>query len=326
MNPTPSEREAIRVTNEARQAYASGASGTAARATAPVPPAILLACGVIAISFSAIFIKWCSAPAPVIGAWRLWLSALLLSPAAWRQRRAFAALSPRDWGLLLASGGCLALHFLFWIGSLHTTSVASSMIITALQPLFVMMGAFLAFGERTPPMGWWSVAVALAGTALIPFGDRSQAGGAWYGDLLSLFGTVAVSGYFLVGQGVRTRLPSVVYNVVVFTVAALVLTVVSAGAGIPLTGYSARDWGWFVLLAVVPTLFGHALFNWLLRFVDAATISVTVLGEPVGAIVLAALLLGEPVRWPQAAGGLLVLTGVALYLYAIRRAASASRF
>ncbi|WP_231493357.1 DMT family transporter [Alicyclobacillus macrosporangiidus] len=313
------------MTNEVRQTCASGASGIAARETAPVPPAVLLAAGVIAISFSAIFIKWCSAPAPVIGAWRLWLSALLLSPAAWRQRHAFATLSSRDWGLLLASGGFLGLHFLFWIGSLHTTSVASSMIITALQPLFVMIGAFWAFGERTPPMGWWGVAVAMAGSALIPLGDRYQAGGALYGDLLSLLGTVAISGYLLVGQAVRSRLPSVVYNLVVFSVAALVLSLASAGAGIPLTGYPAQDWGWFVLLAVIPTLFGHALFNWLLRFVEAATISVTALGEPVGAIVLAALLLREPVRWPQVVGGLLVLTGVALYLHTIRRHPSASR-
>ncbi|MCL6517247.1 DMT family transporter [Alicyclobacillus sp.] len=288
----------------------------------PVPVAVSLFAGVIAVSFSAIFIKWCSAPPAVIGAWRLWITLLLLFPAAWRQRDVLWSLRVSDWGRLMGSGAFLGLHFLAWIGSLHATSVASSMIITALQPVFVMLGARLWFGERTSATGWASVALALAGTAVIPWGDRTLAQGALYGDLLSLLGTLAISGYLLIGQRVRSRLPSTAYNTVVFAVAAAVLTAAAVLSGQSLWRHPARDWALFALLALVPTLFGHALFNWLLRYVDASLISVTVLGEPVGAIALAAWLLGEPVRAPQAIGGLCVLVGVGLYLRTRRRTPS----
>lgn len=70
---------------------------------------------------------------------------------------------------------------------------------------------------------------------------------------------------------------------------------------------------------MVPTVFGHILFNWLLQYVSATTVSMNILGEPVGASILAYLLLGEQLTTLQWAGGLLVMIGLAVYLYAGRR-------
>ncbi|BBP89691.1 hypothetical protein BsIDN1_33090 [Bacillus safensis] len=60
------------------------------------------------------------------------------------------------------------------------------------------------------------------------------------------------------------------------------------------------------MLAIIPTM-SHVINNWLLTYVNATTISMSILGEPVGATILAVWLLGEKVTLLQMLGGLLVL-------------------
>lgn len=193
--------------------------------------------------------------------------------------------------------------FLLWMGSLKWTSVASSTIILALQPVFVMMGAYFWFKEKTSLAAIGGMAIAFLGVFLL-IGSSGLSGskGHLTGDIMSLLGTAAVAVHMLLGQLLLRRLPSFLYSWLVFAVAASVLAVYNVGMNIPMTGYSGREWGIFALLAVVPTVFGHLLFNWLMKYATASTVSMSVLGEPVGASVLAFLLLNESMNSLQAAG------------------------
>ncbi|MNI53073.1 EamA-like transporter family protein [compost metagenome] len=123
----------------------------------------------------------------------------------------------------------------------------------------------------------------------------------------------------MVGQRLVSRMPSYLYSLIVFIAAVLVFAVYNVAKGIPFFDYPPKEWGIFVLLAVVPTVFGHILFNWLLQYVSATTVSMNILGEPVGASILAFLLLGEQLNTLQWAGGVLVMGGLAVYLYAGRK-------
>lgn len=276
-------------------------------------PGLPIVIGVIAVSFSSILIAICHAPAGAIGMYRLAITVVLLLPVALRQWRALPSLRIRDWAWLGFSGVFLGLHFLFWIASIKQTSIASSMFITALQPVFVGLGALAVFGERLGKLKWLSMCLAILGTIVIGLGDRGQAG-SLLGDLESFLGTVAISVYMLTGQGIRKRLPSTFYNACVFGIASLTLLVYDVVAGITLGPFRALDWLWLVLLALIPTLFGHALFNWLLQYVRATVLSMTILGEPIGAILLAAWLLHQPLQTAQALGGLVTLFSVWLFL------------
>ncbi|MCL6632491.1 MAG: DMT family transporter [Alicyclobacillus herbarius] len=275
---------------------------------------VLLGVGVIAVSFSAIFIKWTPAPASVIGMYRLLFTLPLVLPMVVRRRREIRQVRRQDAMLLALSGVFLGLHFLCWIGSFAYTSVASSMILLSLQPVFVMIGAYFLFGERTRLGGILAMLLALIGSAVIALADAQGPHRALYGDMLSLLGTLAVSGYMLTGQRLRTRMDSGIYSFFVFLGAAALLAVYNLWMGIPLAPYPKQAWWMFVLMAVIPTLFGHSLFNWLLQHIRATHISMAILGEPVGAILLACLLLGAPLRPLQALGGLLTLGGVCLFL------------
>ncbi|MNI22101.1 4-amino-4-deoxy-L-arabinose-phosphoundecaprenol flippase subunit ArnE [compost metagenome] len=287
----------------------------------PVPVPLLMLAGIVAISFSAIFIKWSAAPASVQGMYRLLFTSLLMLPFARPYSGAAFALRRKDWLLLGASGVLLALHFLLWMGSLKYTSVASSTMIMALEPVFIMLGAYILYKDRSTRAAILGLAIAIFGVVCIGWGDIGLSSDNLKGDLLSVGGTVAVAGHLLIGQKLVARMPSYLYSLIVFISAAVVFAVYNLLAGISFVNYPPREWGIFILLAVVPTVFGHILFNWLLQFTSATTVSMNILGEPVGASILAFLLLGEELTGLQWSGGLLVMGGLAVYLLSGRKKA-----
>lgn len=288
------------------------------RNTPPLPIPLLMVVGIVAISFSAIFIKWSNAPASVQGMYRLLFTSLLMLPFARPYAKAAKALTRKDWLLVAASGALLALHFLLWMSSLVYTSVASSTMIMALEPLFIMAGAFVFFRERTGVSALLGMLIAIAGVICIGWGDIGLSADHVKGDLLSIGGTVAVAGHLLLGQRLVVKMPSYLYSLTVFLSAGIVFALYNLATATPFFDYPAREWGIFILLAIVPTVFGHILFNWLLQYTSATTVSMNILGEPVGASVLAYLLLGERLTALQWGGGLLVTCGLAYYLYSGR--------
>jgi drug/metabolite transporter (DMT)-like permease len=220
----------------------------------------------------------------------------------------------KEWLTLAVSGVFLGLHFLFWMESFSHTTVASAMILTALEPVFVVIGAYFLFKEKTSKVGIISILIAVSGSVIIASGDIGVSKTALYGDLLSILGTVAVSVHMLAGQELCRKMPSIIYSFAVFLIGGLVLFVYNICTNVSLTQYDIKDWWIFLLLALIPNIFGHALFNWLLKYVGATTISMAILGEPIGAIILAYFLLGEMTTVSQLVGGMIVMISVMIFL------------
>ncbi|MBY6035866.1 DMT family transporter [Fictibacillus nanhaiensis] len=275
--------------------------------------------GIIAISFSSIFVKWSEAPVSVQGMYRLLFTLILMLPFVWKHFGAIKRISLKEYIWLFWSGTFLALHFLFWMGSLKLTTVASSTILLSLQPVFVMLGAYIAFREKTTKSAIIGMMVAIIGAIMIGWGDIGISMQHIQGDMLSILGTVVVAVHMLIGQKLLKSIPATVYSFIVFLTAVFVFAMYNLLFSIQMTGYSGREWGIFVLLALVPTLFGHVLFNWLLKYVTAATISMAILGEPVGATLLAYLFLSEALTATQWIGGAIVLSGLYYFLQNTRK-------
>ena len=278
---------------------------------------------VVIISFASILIKRADAPALIIAAYRLGIASLILVPlAAARRGTELRALSARDWGLSLLSGAFLSAHFIAWIASLKYTSVASSVVLVATNPIFVGLGTVLFLKERLHPLLVAGILVSTLGGIAIGWDDFRLGGPALYGDLLALVGAVAHSGYLLIGRRVRQGTTALTYITLVYGTAALLTLMAALLVGVPWTGYTAQTYAMIVLLALGPQLLGHTAYNWALRYVSAAVVAVVILAEPVGATALAYALLGEPVTLTKAIGGFLTLLGIYL---AVRAGRSASR-
>lgn len=275
---------------------------------------LLLSISIIAISFAAIFVKWSDAPAGILSMYRMYLACVLLMPMVYAKRGEFRKLSKRDWLLLFISGVFLALHFALWFESLKLTTVASSTIILSLQPIVAVLGGFLIYKERASTSTLLTIGISLIGILMVGWGDFGLGSRAVIiGDILSFLCVLAMAGYLLIGQNNVRRISHWTYSFCVFFFAAFTLNIYNLLTGTAIAGYESREWGIFVLLAVFPTI-AHVIYNYLLSYVNTTTVSMSILGEPVGATFLAVILLGEPVIDLQFAGGFFVLLGVFLFL------------
>lgn len=278
---------------------------------------VAIVASILAVSTAATLIRLSDAPPVAIAFYRLLYATILLAPfALWKARKELAALSLRDWAGLAVVGVVLAVHFASWITSLDLTSVASSVILVTLHPVLVAVASQRLFGEGLAPRGFGGIALALGGGALILWGDRGGGSSPLVGDALALLGAVAAASYFLAGRGYRKRLPLLAYVVPVYAVSAVTLGVLTIALPSPYGG-SLGGYGWgehalFLALAAVPMVVGHTVLNWALKYVTAPVIATTILGEPLGASLLAFLVLGEAPPLLTAVGGGLVLAGIAI--------------
>lgn len=289
---------------------------TAGRAPAVSPWAALVV-AVAAISWAGPLVRLATAPALSVAAWRLVFSMGLIAVvlAARGSILGGVRLSRREWSLAVAGGVLLAGHFWSWIASLRFTSVASSVVIVSLQPFIVALLSAGLLGERPSRRQWVGILIAMTGAATVGWGDFSAGAAALVGDALSFLAAWLVAGYFLVGRVLRRRLDLWAYVAVVYGIAALVLIgAVALSPGSPMTGFPAGDWWVFVALAAGPMMIGHTGVNYAIRYVPAYVANLFILGEPIGATLIAWLLPAiAEVPPPQVlVGGAFILLGIVL--------------
>jgi drug/metabolite transporter (DMT)-like permease len=271
-----------------------------------------IAVGVVAVSTGAVLVRLAAGASPLaVAAWRLVLASVVLVPIA-LARGTLRTLQRKDLALGVLSGAALAVHFVLWISSLGLTSVASSVLFVSTHPIFVGVGGALFLGERVSRSLAIGIAVTLAGGALVGFGDLHP--DSWMGNLLALGGGLFAAVYFLIGRRLRPHVSLVDYTAITYGTAAALTLVACLVFRVRLVGFPPPTYLWLALLAIGPQLIGHSTFNWALRHLPAAKVSVLVLGEPVGAAFLAYLVFGETLTWLGALGATILLAGILISL------------
>lgn len=274
-----------------------------------------IAIGVVSLALSAIFVKMSQSPSGLTAFYRMVITVFIMLPFFLRYNVSeIFSFTKKDWAVCIAAGTLLALHFILWFESLNYTSVASSTVLVTLQPLFAFVGTYVLFKEKISVKAIIASCIAISGSVLISWGDFQISGNAFYGDMLALIACALVTAYFLLGQSVRGHISLTSYTIVVYSASAVLLmlyVLYIEGTFIPV---AKTDWVYFVLLAVIPNLLGHNLFNWAIKWISANTISMTILLEPVGATILAYIIFEELLTLSQIIGGIIVLLGLILFL------------
>lgn len=293
-------------------------------------PMVVLLIGILAVSTASIFIRFAQKEASslVIAAYRMTLAGLILAPVALPGAvRSMQALRPGQRWLILLSGLFLALHFGAWITSLEYTSVASSVVLVTTTPLWVAILSPLVLKERIRRETWFGLLIAMAGGVLVGFQESCilqdgkliclslqdfLGGQAMLGNALALFGAFMAAGYMVVGRQVRPVFSLFSYTFWVYSISAVFLLLFVAISGEKISGFAGTTYLWFALLAVIPQVIGHSSFNWALKYLPAAFVSLALLGEPVGTTILAVIFLKEAPGMGELVGGALILVGIFL--------------
>lgn len=277
---------------------------------------VVLGIGLIAISFASIFIKLCDAPSLVIAAYRLTIASVFyIVFTRIRSGSVLSVSSKSQLKVALISGVFLTIHFATWITSLEFTSVASSVVLVQSAPLFVAIGSFIFLHEKPTKLMVLGILIALVGSIIISAHDFSIDKNSLPGNLLAITGAIGAAGYLLAGRKLRAEMDTFHYVTAVYSVAAILLFIIAVISKASLIGYSSTTYLLLLAIALIPQVIGHTTLNWALKYFTATAVAVIILGEPIGASILALVILGENISLIKILGGLIILTGVIIVIF-----------
>jgi len=279
---------------------------------------LLLVLSVSMVSSASILILTSTSPSLVKVFWRTLYGALFMAVIG-VTRGDFAALrTPKvrnnlHW--LAGIGVILSLHFSTWFQSLEMTSIAASVVLVDSSPIFTAVFSTIFLGESIRRRSWVGIIVAVSGAVFLAWVDYGGIdSGALGGDLLALAGAVFLAIYFIGGRKYAKGMPITIYTSIVYLFAAITTLALCIPFGYDVLVFDPIEVLIFIGLAIFPTVLGHSVNNYLLTKIPAYVVSAAVLGEPIGATLLGALIFmvyPTPLVW---VGFFIILFGVAIVL------------
>jgi drug/metabolite transporter (DMT)-like permease len=278
----------------------------------PVPAALA---GAITIAFSGILVRLAGVAPETAALYRCVYALPLLGALAWWERRRFGARPKRERALGALAGVFFAADLIFWHHAIADVGAGLATVLGNLQVVLVAFLAWALLGERPGNRTIAAVPLVVLGAVLISglleaaaFGDNPLRG-----TLFGVLTTIAYSGFLLVLRQTNTDLRrpgGPLFDATLVSALVTAPVVLAVGAGDVVPSWPAH--GWLVLLAVSSQVLGWLLISVSLPRLPAALTSVLLLVQPVAAVILAAVLLGEDPSGLQLLGVATILAGVVL--------------
>ncbi len=278
---------------------------------------LILIFGVVCGSTAGAFIRLATAPSSALVVYRMFLSLILLLPMAWKCRGEFTAMAKKTLLLCVCSGVSLGLHFVTYFESVKNTSLAASSVLVNLEVIFVALATVLIFKRKLSAKAWLAVLLAFGGAVIIALSDTGSggsSGNALLGDALALVSAGFMGTYTLLGAVCRRRgVTTTVYTCLVYFMAMVTVLLLILATGTPLFGYGTVNFWASLGMAVFPTLLGHSVFSWCLKYLPPALVSTMRQMDPLCAALWGFLVFGERPGILVLVGGVIIICGAVLY-------------
>ena len=270
---------------------------------------LVLALGVFAIGWSAIFVRWAEVPGWTSAFWRMTLAQLVFVPWAFAAR---GTRRPSRKAVIAAmiAGAFFATDLALFNTAVMVSSAANATLLGTNAPIFVALGAWLLYRDRPTRIFWIGFLLSFAGMVAIVGIDMIRHPRLGVGDAFAVGGSACYAGYLLFVRRSRQEIDALSFSAISGVTAAATLLVICLAVGTPLHGFPARSWGAMIGLALVTQVVGHLSVAYSLGRLPVSVTSIALLGQAPITAVLAVPLLGERLTALQIAGGALVLAGI----------------
>jgi drug/metabolite transporter (DMT)-like permease len=246
-------------------------------------------------------------PALVLAFWRMFTASGMLW--GYSVIRPAGKLSPINKKRIIFAGIFLGCHFACFFLGIRNTSIANATLLGCLAPIFTVFIAIFQ-KKKINKMTYVGLIVAIVGVGIVQSGDISLNNTNLFGDSIALLSALFLAFTFVLAEEIRQETNSVVYGRSLFFVAALTLLLIATTAGDSILNFGVEDIPWFLFLGLVPSIFGHNLLNYAVKYITPTAVSSVPLGEPVIASLFGLLLFGEAIPLGALLGGPVVLIGV----------------
>jgi drug/metabolite transporter (DMT)-like permease len=278
-------------------------------------PYISLAIGILALSMTAMFVRWADAPGTITGFYRLLFASFILLPFfTWKNFKKKNTVTRSNLIFPILGGIFTAFDFAFWNSSVIYTTASNATLLGNTAPIWVALFTLFIIRRRLPKGFWLGLTLALSGAALVLGSDILVHPRLGLGDLMALAAGFFYAGYLLSTQRGRESLDPLSYMTIVVLTATLVTFIFNIILGFSLSGYSQQTWLVFLLSALVSQIIGYISVSYALGHLPASVVAPTMIGQPVLTTLLAIPLLGEIPQSSQLIGGIIALAGIYLVL------------
>jgi drug/metabolite transporter (DMT)-like permease len=273
---------------------------------------LALGFGLVAIGFSAIFIRFAGVPGTVAAFYRMSIGLLSLTPAFLLSFRGRRSMPAREVRIAFLGGLLFAVDLSFWATGVMLSGATNPTLLANTAPIWVGLGARLLYRERLGIPFWVGLVTAMVGAALVLGFDTFQAIELGLGTFLGLLAGIFYGAYFLVTQRGRRELSALAYFWFSALSATLLLLCINLVLGQPLLGYPPQAYLPLLGLGVLSQGIGWLAINYAQGHLPATLVAPTLLGQPVVTAIFALPLLGENLARLEVLGGVIVLGGIYL--------------
>jgi len=257
-------------------------------------------------------------PAILLVGLRLLFAGVMILPLYWmEQKQSPAARVPRrEWPALLSLGILgVSLNQFFFVVGLSRTSVAHSALIVGLIPILVLLLASALKQEHITFRKASGMGVALAGVGILKaFEVHHEGGPTWQGDFCIFLSTLAFALFTVFGKRLAQRYSAVTVNTFGYVGGALMLLPITLwdSAGFSYQHVTLLGWACVLYMALFPSVLAYLIYYHALKSIPASRVSAFSYLQPVLAMAMGVVILGERITGPLLVGGTVIFSGVYL--------------
>ena len=269
-----------------------------------------LVVGIIALSLSAMFVRWADAPGPVTGFYRVFIATILFFPFFIQQQKKLPPIEKHWLWFPLLAGAFTAIDLAVWNTSVQYTTAAKATLLGNTSPLWVALAALFIFREKLRRTFWMGLSLTLIGATFVVGTDFLNDFTINIGDILASTAAIFYASYQLITQRGRRFLDPFRYTWLVGATATVCIFIINLFLKNSFTGYSTQTWLIFFATAIISQLIGYLAITYALGHLPASVVSPTLIGQPILTTILAIPLLKEmptPMQW---LGGAIALAGI----------------
>jgi|TARA_Y100000294_G_C8521687_1_gene323181 drug/metabolite transporter (DMT)-like permease len=268
---------------------------------------ILLLAMVSVSSTSLVVRSVATVPALVLAFWRMFTASGMLW--GYSVIRPAGNLSTINKKRIIFAGIFLGCHFACFFLGIRNTSIANATLLGCVAPIFTVIISIFQ-KKKFNKMTYVGLVIAIVGGGVVQSGDISLNSANLFGNSIALLSALFLAMTFVLAEEIRQETNSIVYGRSLFFVASITILFIATMAGDSILNFKHSDIPWFLFLGLVPSVFGHNLLNYAVKYITPTAVSAVPLGEPIIASIFGLLLFGEAIPFGALLGGPVVLIGV----------------
>ena len=269
---------------------------------------LILLLAMVSVSSTSLVVRSvATVPALVLAFWRMFTaSGMLWSYSVIRPAGSLSLINKKR---IIFAGIFLGCHFACFFLGIRNTSIANATLLGCVAPIFTVIISIFQ-KKKINKMTYVGLIIAIVGGGIVQSGDISLNSANLFGNSIALLSALFLAITFVLAEEIRQETANVVYGRSLFFVASITVLFIAAAAGDSILNFKPGDIPWFLFLGLVPSIFGHNLLNYAVKYITPTAVSSVPLGEPIIASLFGLLLFGEAIPFGALLGGPIVLIGV----------------